>query len=87
MERGTVKGIQASFGSGIMTLTLENEDGKTVRVHGDSGPTGRALIHAFGREVCSGHTLLTDKLVGREVVYALDDFGFLAGLANADEVE
>lgn len=72
--RGTIRGIQGSWGSGLATLILDN-----AQVHCENAATVRAMEAAFGNVIGQGHTINneTGGHVGREIYYSLDEFGLI----------
>lgn len=83
-QQGVIEDVIAS--GGLMTLVVKKADGKLERVRGDSGPTGRALIGIFGRDILAGAmTLDVDKLKGREIAWDTDDLGILAYIRDPNE--
>lgn len=85
-KQGTIRSVVATPGSGMMTVVVEREDGSTETLHGDSGPTGRALVQAFGRGILAGGmTLNVAALVGRQIAYDVDEVGVLAYIRNPDD--
>lgn len=86
MERGTIVDLKASFGSGIITLIVQGEDGKRRALRGDNGPTSRALISMCGRRASQGHSLIRDCIIGTEILYVVDDLGLLQCFADASRV-
>ena len=74
MERATIKGLKASWGSGIATLVIEGPNGEPGMLHADNGPLIRALDACFGC-IAPGHSVDVSKIVGQEIEYELDDMG------------
>lgn len=66
--------LQGSWGSGLATLVLEND-----QVFCENGATVRALDAAFGNVIGEGHTIDNKKggHVGKEIYYSLDAMGML----------
>jgi hypothetical protein len=77
-RRGTIMSVSASWGSGLMALSIKKGDGKIEIVRGDNGPTVRALMNVFGSDIVRGHSLQVDRIVGQEIGYDTDDLGLLA---------
>jgi len=73
---GKIKSIRGSFGSGLVFLTLEDASGNLSTVHGDSGPTCRALDACFGC-IVPGHQIDNRILENVEIEYEVDDLGIL----------
>jgi hypothetical protein len=82
MERGTI--IDAKARGGLLSLTIRGPDGTDTEALGDNGPTVRALMGIFGREIVRGHTLLVDRVIGQEIVYELDDLGLLVSIGEPE---
>lgn len=85
IHRGTIKEFKGGWVSGLASLVIEDENGDTTIVSGDSGPIGRALGAMFDA-IGEGHTITHEKIVGQEVYYILDDMG-LGLLAGIESVE
>ena len=85
MERGIIKGLQGSWGSGMAVLTVE-VGGEDRRTFCENGPTVRALDAAFGDAIGPGHTVNQAGFVGKEIVLQVDDMGLLESFAPAEEV-
>ena len=78
-RRGTIEAVQGSWSSGLITLLIKRkDDGKIETVHGDNGPTVRALMNVFGADIVRGHSLQVDRIKGLEIGYDTDDLGLLA---------
>lgn len=87
IERGTIVGLEGSWGSGIAHLVLEYE-GETVRVPCDNGPTVRALDSAFPGFITPGHSADNGVIAGQEIYYTYDDMGLmLAGFTPVEEAD
>ena len=77
--RATIKGLRASWGSGLATLVVEDPNGEQGVLHADNGSLIRALDACFGC-IAPGHTVDVSKIVGQEIEYELDEMGLcLAG--------
>jgi len=79
--QGKIKSVAASWGSGIITLDVIDPDGKTVAVHGDNGPTVRALDSLFGC-IGPGHSINVNAIIGQEIEYSLTDWGTIESLSS-----
>jgi hypothetical protein len=75
-KRGTIKNITGA--GSIITLHLEDAQGRVTRVNAENAPTVRALVGIFGSEIVRGHTLLVERVLGQEIGYDTDDLGLLA---------
>lgn len=78
---GTIVGVEAS--GGIITLTLKNKDGSKTTVHADNGPLVRALNEAFPGFIVPGHRFDSERVVGEQIEYEVDDLGMMAGFQPA----
>lgn len=76
--RGTIKGFQGSWLSGLATLLIEDESGNLHHVNCDNGATVRALESCFGDTIASGHTVNPEGgYIGQEIFYSYDDMGMV----------
>lgn len=76
MTIGTILGFHFSLNSGMATLRIQPDaadgtDAEPQTFYADSGPLGRALAAAFGRDSAGW--------VGRRVEVGLDDMGLTLG--------
>lgn len=80
--RAKIITLSASWGSGLATLHVENEDGTHQALHADNGPLMRALDSAFPGFIQPGHTVDVDVIRGKVIEYVMDDMGLcMAGFA------
>ncbi len=91
MRRATIKDVQASWGSGMLVLVVEDaETHNVVRLLGDNGPTVRALDAMFSC-ILPGHRLDTEAVIGQDIAYEGTDYGpgmfMLEALAPAEEAD
>jgi len=75
MKWGTVVGVEAPRGSGLVTVTVDTGDGFD-HFYSDAGPFWRAVRQAFSGE----------PILGQEIGYEVDRFNVLVGF-NSTEVE
>ena len=84
--RGKIKGFQGSWGSGLGSLVMEDEDGDTILVPCENAQTVRTLEAAFGNVISPGHSVdPAGGHVGREIYYSMDDFGLLLAWTPVEE--
>jgi len=79
IQKGKIISFSGSWGSGLATLTIQNEDGTVKHVPCDNGPTVRALHAAFGNVISKNHTMNNKAIQGKEIYYTLDDMGLVLG--------
>lgn len=91
MYRGTIKGFEGSWGSGIAFLLVDREIDREAapereRIPCDNGPTVRALDAAYPGFIAEGHTVDSSAITEHEIYYAYDDMGLmLAGFSPVEE--
>jgi len=76
--RGRIEGIHGSWGSGLATVLIRDEDGRLETLYADNGPLVRALEAMFGEIIEPGHTVNVEAVIGREIEYGTDELGMLA---------
>lgn len=82
IHRGTIAGMRGNWSSGIAWLDFTNG----ISVPCENAPTVRALNGCFGNAIGPGHTINQQGIIGKEIVYWLDDMGLiLEGFADAVE--
>ena len=84
MKRGTIIGLEGSWGSGIATLFVENNEGDTIPLYCENSPTIRALDNAFGGVITSGHRVNVEAIKGKIIYYSEDDLGMLQGFTTEE---
>jgi len=84
-RKGKVIGFGGSWGSGLGTLSIEDEEGYIHNIPCDNGPTVRALEDAFGNFITENHTVDTKSIKGKKIFYEITDYGLLAGFTPEDE--
>lgn len=72
LQRGFIDGFQGTWGSGLGHLIVNG-----IPVPCDNGPTVRALESAFGDVITDNHSVNQSGIQGREIIYALDEFGLV----------
>ena len=65
--KGTILRLSGSWGSGLATLTVEDERRGLVALHSDNGPLVRALDAAFGDVIDRNHTFDNAAITGKEI--------------------
>jgi hypothetical protein len=70
--RGKIEGFYGSWQSGIATLAVGG-----VEVFCDNAPTVRALDAAFGKVITSDHQVSQKAIVGKDIVYSMDEMGLM----------
>lgn len=75
MMKGKITHGRCRWGSGLMELWLEDEDGTEVRVVCESSTTIRALNAAF-------HD--ANDIVGQWIEYELDEYGVMLGFTPVE---
>lgn len=76
--RGTIRGFQGSYMSGIATLVIEDNEGMVQYLNCDNGQTVRSLENAFGNVIGDAHDVKPEGgHLGEEIFYHIDMFGLL----------
>lgn len=81
--KGTIEGFRGSWLSGLGQLII---DGKPIMC--ENAQTVRSLDNCFGDFIdAPTHTVKQEAIVGKEIVYSVDDLGILLGFTPVDEWE
>lgn len=91
IRKGTIKGFYGSWGSGLATLVIQDEEtGQIEEIPCDNGATVRALDAAFGDVITENHAVNVEAIRGKAIYWGMDDFGLTlawilpVGEANAE---
>jgi len=79
VKKGKIIDFEGTWGSGLATLIVEDEEGKIHEIPCDNAPTVRALESAFGNIISAGRTANIKNAKGKWIFYELTDWGTLAG--------
>ena len=79
--RDQIAGFHGSWGSGLASLTFES--GRSVMC--ENGQTVRALDACFGDVITEGHCVDQQAIIGKDIVWSMDDLGILEGFTPACE--
>lgn len=83
---GTIVSFKGSWGSGIATLVVEDDNHIEHPILCENAPTVRALDACFGDVITPNHSVNQSSIVGQSIVYFLDDMmGMLSGFTTEDE--
>jgi hypothetical protein len=82
--KGKILRISGSWGSGLALLDMIDERLGRVRIPCDNGQTVRALDECFGGVIGPGHTINSGAVAGKEIFYAVNEFGILALFAPVE---
>ena len=89
MRKASIVASIGSWGSGLAQLLVLDAQGRPDRIYCENAPTVRALAGCFPDEeiIGEGHTVNNDALLGKAIVYDVDDLGLLQWIAAGDESE
>jgi len=87
IHKGKIIAFHGTWMSGLATLVIEDYDRGVVEVPCENAPTVRALDSAFGGVISGGHTVNNKAIQGKEIYYATDEIGILAGFTPVDKEE
>jgi hypothetical protein len=81
VNKGKIKGVRGSFGSGLAYLEVEDvETGDIQSIPSDNGPLVRALEASFGDVIGPGHTINPKGSYLDQMIYwSWDDMGLTLG--------
>jgi len=80
--QGTINGMKGNWLSGIGYLLI---DGKAIPC--ENATTVRALARCYDDVIGSTHSVNEKAIIGKEIVYQLDDLGMLNGFAPASDYD
>ena len=69
--KGIIRGVRGV--GGLLTLDIELPSGSVVHLHGDNGPTVRALDAVYGGVIVPGHGFDASHLVGMPIEFDVDE--------------
>lgn len=89
MKTGQIVCVSASWGSGLLGLTLRDERGHVDIVWADNAPFVRACDSAFpeDRIIQPGHYVKVEALRGKRIAYRTDGLGVLECFAPVESTE
>ena len=79
VKKGKIVDFIGSWGSGLATLVVEDDDGKLHNIPCENAPTVRALESDYGNVIGEGHTALVSNIKGKEIFYEMGDMGLVLG--------
>jgi len=79
MNKGIILGFRGSWSSGIASLILKDESGKTIEIPCENTATVRALDACYGGVIKSGRTVNEKSFIGKKIFYEYDDLGLMLG--------
>ena len=69
---GTISGVYGE--GGLITLDIQLPSGTVIHLHGDNGPTVRALHEVYGNVITPGHSFAAAHLVGKPIEFDVDPY-------------
>ena len=69
--KGIIKGVYGN--GGLLTLDIEIPSGSVLHLHGDNGPTVRALDAVYGNIITPWHGFDASSLVGKPIEFDVDE--------------
>lgn len=79
-KKGVIEGFSGNWMSGLGYLIIDG-----VPVMCENAPTVRSLDECFGDVIAPGHTVNSEAINGKEVIYSVDDMGILMGFTPVAE--